>query len=297
MDKPILLQKKKLVKPIEQALERIEKIRLRKVNNVDEIILEGLFALGVASFEHSISDTLKTLLTQIPDKLDLKTEPITKSQLIDGNPLNQAVENKVNAISYKSLPDIIKYFTKVTDIPEKIITEDEMNQLLEIKATRNLLIHNNLMVNPIYEETAGPNKRSGNGNGGRLRINQDYLFESLVVMRTVLEKIKTELLEKYKDFTKIKAVKNLFNYIFKTPVMNFDHEFDVDEENDTISAIKRNTSHKEDLSSSERLFFDIWVAHTHGDRFEFSRGEFFGLDKNNIKKMAYLIENIYILKT
>ena len=297
MDKPILLQKKKLVKPIEQALERIEKIRLRKVSNADEIILEGLFALGVASFEHSISDTLKTLLTQIPDKLDLKTEPITKSQLIDGNPLKQAVENKVNAISYKSLADIIKYFAKVTDIHENIITEDEMNQLLELKATRNLLIHNNLMVNPIYEETAGPNKRSGIRNGGRLIINQDYLFESLVVMRTVLEKIKTELLKKYKDYTKIKAVKNLYNYIFKTTLMNFDQVFDVDEENDTISAIKRNTNHKEGLSLSERLFFDIWVAHTHGDRFEFNSGEFFRLDKNNIKKMAYLIENIYILKT
>lgn len=297
MDKPILLQKKKLVKPIEQALERIEKIRLRKVSNADEIILEGLFALGVASFEHSISDTLKTFLTQIPGKLDLKTKPVTKTQLIDGNPLEQAVESKVNFISYKSLPDIIKYFTKTTDIPENIVSKDEMNQLLELKATRNLLIHNNLMVNPIYEETAGPNKRSGNGNCGRLRINQDYLFKSLFVMRTVLEKIKTELLEKYKDFTKINAVKNLFNYIFKTPVMNFDNEFDIDEERDTISAIKRNTSHKKDLSSSERLFFDIWVAHTHGYPFEFSRGEFFSLDKNNIRKMAYLVENIYILKT
>ena len=294
MDKPILLEKKKLVKPIEQALERIEQIRLLKANNVDEIILEGLFALAVASFEHCVSDILKTLLTQIPNKLDLKTDPITKAELINGNPLKQAIENKVNSISYKSLPDIINYFSKTADIATNIVTGDEMNQLLELKATRNLLIHNNLMVNPIYEETAGPNKRSG--DGGRLRINQDYLFESLVVMRTVLEKIRTELLIKYNEFTKVKAVKNLFNYIFKTPVMNFDHEFDIDEERDTISAIKRNTSHKEDLSSSERLFFDIWVAHTHGDRFEFSEGKFFGLDKNNIKKMAYLIENIYILK-
>lgn len=294
MDRPILLEKKKLVKPIEQALERIEKIRLLKANNADAIILEGLFALAVASFEHSIGDTLRTLLTQIPDKLDLKTEPITKAELIDGNPLKQAIENKVNSISYKSLPDIISYFTKIADITPNILTGDEMNKLLELKATRNLLIHNNLMVNPIYDETAGPNKRSGNGS--RLQINQDYLFESLVVMRTVLEKIKADLLTKYNEYTKIKAVKNLFKYIFETPIINFDHEFDIDQERDTISAIKRNTSHKQNLSSSERLFFDIWVAHTHGERFEFNQGEFFRLDKNNINKMAYLIENIYILK-
>ena len=49
MKKPILLQKRHLSRPIEQVLERIEKIRQRKMNNDDSIILEGLFALGVSS--------------------------------------------------------------------------------------------------------------------------------------------------------------------------------------------------------------------------------------------------------
>ena len=91
MKKPILLQKRHLSRPIEQVLERIEKIRQRKMNNDDSIILEGLFALGVSSFENSIIDTLRILLTNIPDKLDIKSEPISKEQLINGNPLKQAV--------------------------------------------------------------------------------------------------------------------------------------------------------------------------------------------------------------
>lgn len=295
MDRPILLQKKDLIKPIEQALERIEKIRQRKMNNDDSIILEGLFALGVSSFENSISDTLRILLTNIPDKLDIKGETISKEQLIDGNPLKQAIENKVNAVSYKNLSDILKYFTKTTGINENIVTEDELNSLIEIKATRNLLIHNNLIENSFYRDTSGPNKRKPHGMNGRLGVDQDYLFQSLVTMRTVLGKFKTELLEKYADYTKINAIKKLFEYIFQTPIMVFENEFDVDLERDVISFIKPETSRKAGLSSSERLFFDIWVAHSHENGFEFNRGHFYGI--GNREKLGYFIEHIDILKS
>jgi len=62
MEQPILLLKKDLIKPISQALERIEKIRERKANNEDSIILEGLFALALSSFENSLNDTLEYCL-------------------------------------------------------------------------------------------------------------------------------------------------------------------------------------------------------------------------------------------
>ena len=295
MNRPILLQKKHLINPIEQALERIEKIRQKKMNNVDSIILEGLFVLGVASFENSINDTLRIVLTNIPDKLDIKSEHISKEHLIDGNPLRQAIESKVQNVSYKNLPDILKYFTKTTGINENIVAKDELNSLTEIKASRNLLLHNNLIVNSFYTDTAGPNKREPQGMERRLVIDQDYLFESLVTMRTILQNFKTQLLEKYADYTKIRAIKKLFEYIFQTPIMNFDHEFDVDTERDVIGAIKTETSRRTGLSSSERLYFDMWIAHTHSNGFEFNSGHFFGIGDRD--KLAYFIKNIDLLKS
>lgn len=295
MERPILLQKKDLIKPIEQALERIEKIRQRKINNDDSIILEGLFALGVSSFENAISDTLRILLTNIPDKLDLKSEPISKEQLIDGNPLKQAIENKVNAVSYKNLTDILTYFTKVTGINENIVIEDELNSLIEIKATRNLLMHNNLIENSFYFETAGSNRRQPQGMDRRLLINQDYLFESLVTMRTILEKFIAELSRKYSGYTRINAIKKLFSYIFQTPIMVFENEFEVDVQRDVISNLKLETSRKNGLSSSERLYYDIWVAHSHGNGFEFNNGKFFNI--GNRQKLGYFIEQLDLLKS
>lgn len=294
MKRPILLLKNELIKPISQALERIEKIRERKANNVDNIILEGLFALAVSSFENSITDTLRVLFTGIPDKLDIKSENISKLELIDGNPLKQAIENKVIAVSYKSLQEIITFFTTSTNLNSDLITDDELNSLLEIKATRNLLIHNNLVENNFYIQTAGPYRRNSIGNDQKITIDQDYLYQSLIILRNVLQKFLIGLESKYAQYTKIRAAKELFNYIFKTPVMVFDNEFDVDEERDVIS-FRKESSKMGALSSSERFYFNVWIAHSHGDRFEFNDGQFFSISDKD--KFSFFIKNINLLKS
>ncbi len=294
MKQPILLLKKELTKPISQALERIENIRQRKADNIDSIILEGLFALAVSSFENSLNDTLRILLTYIPDKLDIKSENIPKNELIDGNPLKQAIENKVLSISYKSLQEMLKYFTETTGLKDDIVTENELNALLEIKATRNLLIHNNLIENNFYAQTAGPNKRHPNGNDKKLVIDQDYLYQSLITLRNILRNFQTELSDKFSEYTKVRAVKELFNYIFKTPIMVFENEFEIDEERDVIS-YRKESSKMGALSSSERFFYDVWVAHTHGDRFEFNSGQFFSIGDK--EKFSFFIKNINLLMT
>lgn len=293
MNKPILLLKKDLIKPIDLALERIEKIRQRKASNTDSIILEGLFVLAVSSFENSLNDTLRILLLKIPDKLDFKSENIIKEELIDGNPLSQAIENKIIAISYKSLPEIQKYFAKTTGLDEHIILTQHTDQLLEIKATRNLLIHNNLIVNSMYKETAGPNQRVPNYDK-KLFIDQDYLYSSLTLLRDILSIYKNKLIGKYTGFTKIRAIRKLFNYIFTTPILDFDNEFEVDINNDCIGILK-NSNKRNALSSSERFFYDIWLAHSHSITFEFNSGHFYNISDKD--KFSFLINNIDLLKS
>ena len=293
--KPVLLQKNKLIKPIEQALDRIEKIRERKISNDDSIILEGLFILGVSSFENSLIDTLRILLINIPNKLDIKTESITKDELIKGNPLERAIENKLNDVSYKNISEIINYFLEKTTIPQNSIQKDEIDNLIEIKATRNLLIHNNLIINSIYKDTAGVNIRLGNCN--KLEINQDYLLQSIITLKNILQGLKNALLIKYVNFTKLKATEELFKYIFPTPIMHFKNEFETDIKNDTIGKYKVDTSRKNNLSSSENFLYDIWLSHSHRIGFSFDYQNFYTLDNNNKEKFGYLISQIDILKS
>jgi len=298
MDRPILLTCKNLTKPTIQALDRIEKIRQRKVEDSDSIILEGLFVLAVSSFEHSILDTIKIYLSFIPEKLDIKSENLSKDDLINGEPLAQAIENKVNAISYKNISDILNYFISLTSIESDFITDGDLDSLLEIKATRNLLIHNNLVVNNIYKETAGSKIREPD-HTGRLKIDNDYLLSTLVSLKTVLENIQVKLNLKYSSFTKIKATKNLFDYLFNTPILRFEDIFKFDEKTDSIFAYdsKKVKRIKDNLSSSESLFFNIWLAHFTGSEFSLNGGAIFNLGSKRRKQLEYFISVIDILKS
>ncbi|MFA0960352.1 hypothetical protein AB9P05_00950 [Roseivirga sp. BDSF3-8] len=293
MKKPILLQKRELIKPISQAISRIEKI-IEKTGALDSIVLEGLFALGVSSFENSLSDTLKILFYYIPDKLNIKDESIPKQQLLNGNPLVYTIEKKVTSITYKSLEEVLTCFCKAADIDSEIIDDNDINHLKEIKATRNLLLHNNLIVNSFYLATAGPNKREAQSNK-RLNISQEYLLMSLNTLKKILELYENELSIKYSKYTKVNAIKKLFKYIFPTEIMKFDNEFDIDEKRDVISSIKSKTSKKKHLSSSERFYYDLWISHTHGHEFKIKPGQFFMLDDSD--KLSFLFQHINLLKT
>lgn len=82
MDKPILLTKREL-KNNRANLNENRSHSTKKSCGKDKINLEGLLVVAVASFEHSLKDNLKVLLTHIPENLDLKTGAITKVELIE----------------------------------------------------------------------------------------------------------------------------------------------------------------------------------------------------------------------
>lgn len=296
MKKPILLNKKELLEPINQAIERIENIRIRKASNDDSIILEGLLVLAVSSFENSIFDTMRILFTHIPEKMEMKNETIAKEELLNGNPIAQVIERKVLEQSYKNAKDFLTYFITVTGINvTDFFDSDNFANLIEIKATRNLLIHNNLKMNSFYKENAGRLARSP--NGCYLEINQDYLFNSIVVMQNILTLFKTKLISKYKSFTRLKALKELFDFTFKTPIMSFDNEWEVNTTEDRIIRYKEETSRASGLSSSEKMLFKVWLCHVRGmGKIEFEHS-FFNFSRSTAEKFGYLVKEINIFQS
>lgn len=295
MKKPILLNKKDLLVPIEQAISRIENIRIRKATNDDSIILEGLLVLAVSSFENSIFDTMRILLTHIPEKMEMKNESISKEELLNGNPIAQVVERKVLEQSYKNAKDFLTYFIKITEIKiADFFESDDFANLIEIKATRNLLIHNNLKINSFYKENAGRFARNSNGN--YLTIDQDYLFNSIVVLKRILMLFEMKLNLKYKNYTRLKALKELFDFTFKTPIMNFENEWEVDMDKDRIIRYKDETSHADGLSSSERMLFEFWLCHVQGlGRIKFEHS-FFKFSSNTAEKFGYLVKEVDLFR-
>lgn len=291
MKKPNLLIKKDLVVPINQALDRIEKIRERKASSEDQIILEGLFVLAVSSFENSLSDTLKIYLNSFPYKLDSKIENLTKEDLLEGDPLDKVINSKINSISYKNLKEMLDYFLKTIALPESSIPSNLFENLLEIKATRNLLIHNNLIVNSQYIESSGTKYRSINP-GERLKIDQDYLFKSITTLRDILQKIVDQIFIKYQKYTYLHAVKKLWEFMFPTPVMQFENEWVLDEDHDLIHSYNKESSRRNNLSGSEELLFGIWLSHFEGNGINTNCMNFYKLGNGNRKKLAYFLSVI-----
>lgn len=291
---PILLTKEKLIEPINQALDRLEKINNTKALHVEEIIFEGLFVLAIATFENSLNDTLKVLLTEIPEKLDIKSETISKEDLIYGDILEKCIEAKINNVSYKNIKEIIEYFIKITGINQDAFSEFLIDKLQEIKASRNLLIHNNLTINNIYNETAGKLKREGIRN--KLKIDQEYLFLTLTTLIEILLAIKTRLAEKYQEYTHLKALRELWKYTFKTPIMTFENEWIIDEGKDAVIAHNEAKSKRKDLSHSEQMLYTIWYSHIHRGPFNFENLSFYNLDKYSREKVSFILSKIDMLK-
>ena len=295
MKKPILLTKKELVEPISQALERLKTIKQQKASNEDKIIIEGLFVLAVSSFENSLNDTLRVLIKHIPQKLDSKIDNISKEDLIEDNLLQKAINNKINSISYKNLKEIIDYFIKTTAIDDESLSNSLLDKLQEIKATRNLLLHNNLITNNIYLASAGKLARSRQLQK-QLTFSNDYLFQSIETLIKILQIFHSQLQEKYKNYTKVNAIKKLFEFMFETPIMQFENEWKIDKERDFIHSYNKEKSKRAALSSGEEILFNIWLSHIQGDGIIIRKNNFYRLGSKSRKKLAYLLTVIEILK-
>lgn len=295
MKKPTLIIKKDLIEPLNQALDRIESIRHRKANNEDRIILEGLLVLAVSTFEIFISDTLRIFLRNFPEKLDSTIEKISKEDLLEGSLLDSIIETKIISISYKNLSDIFTYFYKITGIDKNAISVELFENLLEIKATRNLILHNNLIVNDIYINCAGKKLRESK-IGNRLTIDQTYLFDSIICFRDVLNIFKTKLNNKYVNYTYLRALKELFMFTLDTPIMVFENEWIVDIDRDVIINHNSERSLRAGLSSGEEMIYNVWYSHIKGRELLFLNYNFFTIRGDFREKMSFLIKNIDLLK-
>lgn len=292
MRKPVLLTKAALLSPIEQSLKRIERIRKHKTETQEPIILEGLFVLAISSFETCLTDTIRILLSHFPEKLDAIIEKVNKEDLIDGTLLEKTINQKVNSISYKNLEEILKYLARITGISLDTIQPETKNQLVEIKASRNLLVHNNLKVNSIYLETAGPDKREKQ-TGKQLEIDQKYLFRSITILNDFLLILEKELKEKYNKYTYLNAIKNLWEYIF--PNLDIEKEFILDEKNDIVHNYNEKESRRDSFSTSEEMKFSLWLSHFHSKPIKLDHN-FYRFDNENRAKMTYLISVIDFIK-
>lgn len=279
-----------LLKSVIKAREKLQSISKEiQDNKHSEVIKEGLFVLTVSTYEYMIIDILKYYLKCFPQKLGKEKIVFNKNDILNNQfrLLDNIIDEELRKLSYANIIKLLDYFIEVLSLDSMIVTPELKSSIIEIKASRNLLMHNDLVVNREYIERAGPYSRAENV-GSKLRIDSEYLQNCLQVILEFNDVLEKSIFEKYSSYTKIRAYKELWQFLFDSPVMPFDDFWNVDFDNDKIISYKKG-KYENHLSNSELMFLNIWRSHFHGVGHSINNFSMYSLSSRNQAKMLYLL--------
>jgi hypothetical protein len=287
---PTLLIVSRLTQPFRQASEVLANLARDLDPSCPESLVHGALVMAVAAVEVALSDSLKYYLENFPAKLS--EEQLRKAA--EALPTNMAEQiessamKRVVTLSYKSFPEFLEEYEKLISVNISGSAGEIVAEMQEIKATRNLLLHNGLKMNELYREQAGSNKRQASGLAGRLIVNHSYVVSAIAVASRLVDSVVATLLKKYGAYTKVAAHRRLWDYLFASPIMPYDDFWVVDEAADKIVALKTGT-HESSLSSTELLFLGLWRAHFNGSGEYLARLSMKGFDRQHLRKFHFVL--------
>ncbi len=176
-------------------------------NTVDERELSDLARkyvtghLASATFQHFVSlfedfvfGFLRAWLTEYPESLKRKQLQFeTVLELADRAAIVQTVvQEKLVGIAYKPVEKWFKYLNGIVQLG--CPTADQIEQLVEIKASRDILVHNGGIVNSVYVEKAKGRARFKVGEA--LEVPDRYHRESWQLIRQIVTDIGDAGIEK-----------------------------------------------------------------------------------------------------
>lgn len=167
-------------------------VELKKIFDryIDKDLYTNFIIASVSQLESFLADILRYVILCYPQKLSIKIQGILTSKdmpldfLTGSNTIKEALEKaidrRVNEV-FRASPDLyFKYFEEVTGVK---IAEEVFEDYIEIKATRDLLVHNTGKINQIYLNKAG--KKARGKNGDILKVDDQYFEYCLDVMKRV----------------------------------------------------------------------------------------------------------------
>lgn len=259
MDKLSLLTKYDFSDRIDLTFQKIGHIQESINKTSPSIIIEGIFVTLFASFEICLSDLLSLELLAYPQKLPKLELPFTKEEILQGKKLNIEISKHVQALGYKSLKAYMVEFQKIFSIELKKWSEHE-DKIIEFKARRNLLLHNDLIVNLMYLQQSGVCTLATEKDmheKTRIEVTYNDVKQVSQMLSELLTELKNSLNTKMKSATRIATFRKLWECLFNSKIMKFDEWVDIDESEDKIIGWKKENRWYHHLSGSETMLIDF----------------------------------------
>lgn len=166
-------------------------------STVDETELSGLVQgyvtgyLASATFQHFVSlferfvaELIRLWLTEYPGSLSGKQVDF---RTVHDSPDKDAivasvVQKEVHELTFQRVSDWFEYLARIAKLGCPI--QDEIERLAEIKASRDVLVHNNAIANPIYISKSMGRARFAVGD--TLELPEQYHRESWQLIKQVV---------------------------------------------------------------------------------------------------------------
>lgn len=142
---------------------------------------------SVSIFESWLFDLLRHLLSdknRLNKNRKIEVVEITNSSSLE-DLLSKVIESELNEIKYKKPTDWFTYLNKFVDI--NLPTTEEIEKISEIKASRDVLVHNEGISNSKYIEKSGKFTRAPEGK--ELCFDHNYVYESWRVLNKVIAEV------------------------------------------------------------------------------------------------------------
>lgn len=266
----------------------------------DDLTLKGHFLLMFAAFEAMLSELMLVYLMESPDRaLKDKSLTIDTSDLLGSAStaaiISELVEKRVQNVMYERLPTTLEKFYAILTITPLAETEHPalLDLLIEMKETRNLLVHNNLVVNSTYIDRAGTAARRPVSK--KLPMNVQYVEACGNTLCIVVAHVESEIRRRFGNLTRVQVLRDLWNHIFDTPVMPFDQFWYIDTQRDTVGGFKKKRGLIRKISGTEWRFYQIWLAHAAGG-VEIKNFNMKLFDSENTQKLLWFLERLKTLE-
>jgi len=161
---------------------------------VDDYLMSSTFQHFVSLFEDFLFALLRYWLAAYPGSL-------SKKQVEMGAVLKApdktaivltVVDKELNELKYERLADWFAYLDRLANLG--CPTLDEIEKLAEIKASRDILVHNNGVANATYVSKAGIRARYRDGE--KLEIQEHYHLASWETINKVVRDVSAAALAK-----------------------------------------------------------------------------------------------------
>ena len=154
---------------------------------ITEYLTAATFQQFVLLFEDFVFDLLRSWLAAYPASLSAKqvsiAEVLTAPDI--STIMTSAIDKELNDLKYKRVAEWFSYLERLAQLgcPDS----SEIEQLAEIKASRDVLVHNHGVANATYISKAGSRARFKEGE--KLLVPEPYHRASWQAIRDIVRKI------------------------------------------------------------------------------------------------------------